>query len=107
MRAMLSRLFSQTISSPTLRSVRRRFEAARRVLRGQRPHVLYFHQIDDPYSHLTAQVLPALLDRYDMDVVPYLVPPPSDAAAPEAERLATYSRKDAVLLASVHGLSFA
>jgi 2-hydroxychromene-2-carboxylate isomerase len=107
MRAMLSRLFSQTVSSPTLRSVRRGFEAARRVLRGQRPQVLYFHQIDDPYSQLTAQVLPALLDRYDVDVVPYLVPPPSHAAAPEAERLATYSRKDAVLLASVHGLSFA
>ena len=107
MRATLSRIFSQVVSSPTLRSARREIEAARRRLRGQRPQVLYFHQVDDPYSHLTAQVLPALLERYDVDIVPYLVPPPSHAAAPEGERLAAYSRKDAALLAAVHGLSFA
>jgi len=63
MRAMLSRLVSRVVSSPTLRSARRGFEAARRKLRGQRPQVSYFHQVDDPYSHLTAQVLPALLER--------------------------------------------
>jgi 2-hydroxychromene-2-carboxylate isomerase len=106
-RAMLSRLLSQAVSSPTLRSARREIEAARRRLRGQRPQLFYFHQVDDPYSHLTAQVLPALLERYEVDIVPYLVPPPSHAAAPEGERLAAYSRKDATLLAAVHGLSFA
>jgi 2-hydroxychromene-2-carboxylate isomerase len=104
---MLSRIFSLAVSSPALRSARRRFEAARRTLRGQRPQVLYFHQIDDPYSHLTAQVLPALLERYAVEIVPHLVPPPSPAAAPEGEKLAVYARKDAGLLASVHGLSFA
>ena len=107
MRAMLSRIFSQLVSSPSLRAARRDIEAARRKLRGQRPQVFYFHQVDDPYSHLTAQVLTALLDRYDVDIVPHLVPPPSHAAAPEGEKLAAYSRKDANLLAAVHGLSFA
>jgi 2-hydroxychromene-2-carboxylate isomerase len=106
MRAMLSRLVSRVVSSPTLRSARRGFEAARRKLRGQRPQVSYFHQVDDPYSHLTAQVLPALLERYDIDIVPHLTPPPSHAAAPEGDKLAAYSREDAKLLASVHGLSF-
>ncbi len=107
MHPMLSRLFSQVVSSPTLRSARREIEAARRRLRGKRPQVLYFHQVDDPYSHLTAQVLPALIDRYDVDIVPHLVPPPSHAAAPEGEKLAAYSRKDAKLLAAMHGISFA
>jgi 2-hydroxychromene-2-carboxylate isomerase len=104
---MLSRIFSQLISSPSLRAARREVEAARRKLRGQKPQVLYFHQVDDPYSHLTAQVLAALRDRFDVDIVPHLVPPPSHAAAPEGEKLAAYSRKDAGLLAAVHGLSFA
>jgi 2-hydroxychromene-2-carboxylate isomerase len=107
MHPMLSRLFSQVVSSPTLRSARREIEAARRRLRGKRPQVLYFHQVDDPYSHLTAQALPALLERYGVDIVPHLVPPPSHAAAPEGEKLASYSRKDASLLAAMHGLSFA
>jgi 2-hydroxychromene-2-carboxylate isomerase len=106
-RAMLSQMLSQVVSSPTLRSARREIEAARRRLRGQRPQVLYFHQVDDPYSHLTAQALPALLERYRVDIVPHLVPSPSDAAAPEGEKLAAYSRKDARLLGAVHGLSFA
>jgi 2-hydroxychromene-2-carboxylate isomerase len=107
MRAMLSRIFSQLVSSPSLRAARRDIEAVRRKLRGHRPQVLYFHQIDDPYSHLTAQVLTALLERYEVDIVPHLVPPPSHAAAPEGEKLAAYSRNDAALLAAVHGLSYA
>ncbi len=106
MHATLSRLFSQIVSSPTLRSARREVEAARRRLRGQRPQVFYFHQVDDPYSHLTAQLLPALFERYEVDIVPHLVPPPSHAAAPEGEKLGAYSRKDAKLLAAMHGLSF-
>jgi 2-hydroxychromene-2-carboxylate isomerase len=106
MRAMLNRILSQLVTSPSLRAARRKFEAARRKLRGQRPQLLYFHQIDDPYSHLTAQVLQSLGERYDLDIVPHLVPSPSHAAAPVGEKLAAYSRKDAALLAAVHGLSF-
>src|SRR6202035_5312146 len=45
-------------------------------------------------------------ERYDVDFVPHLVPAPVPGAAPEAARLAAYARKDAALLASVHGLMF-
>jgi 2-hydroxychromene-2-carboxylate isomerase len=104
--AIAKRLIAQTVTSPTLRALSRSYAATRRRIRGARPTVLYFHQVDDPYSHLAAQVLPAFMERYDVDLVPYLVPPPAQGAAPEAARLADYSRRDAGLLASVHGLSF-
>src|ERR1700692_3641875 len=103
---MLKRLVAEAVTSPTLRSARWGRAAALRRIRKARPQVLYFHQIDDPYSHLTAQLLPALSERYDVDFVPSLVPAPIAAAAPEAARLAAYARKDAALLASVYGLVF-
>src|SRR5215471_12889538 len=84
---MLKRLVAQAITSPALRGLRRGYAATRRRLRGKRPTVLYFHQVDDPYSHLAVQVLPALLDRYDVDVLPYLVPPPTPAAVALGESL--------------------
>lgn len=66
----------------------------------------YFHQPDDPYSHLAAQLIAPLAERYGLLVRPWLVPPPDDAAAPERERLAAYARRDAVRLAQAHGVSF-
>jgi len=71
------------------------------------PHVVeYFHQVDDPYSHLTAQALVQLAARYDVEVRPYLVNPPEDWAAPERERLKAYARLDSARLADRSGLTF-
>jgi 2-hydroxychromene-2-carboxylate isomerase len=103
---MLSQLIAQAVTSPTLRALRWESAATLRRIRNARPQVFYFHQIDDPYSHLTAQSLPALVGLYDVDFVPYLVPAPGPAAAPEAARLSAYARKDAALLAAMHGLIF-
>jgi 2-hydroxychromene-2-carboxylate isomerase len=66
----------------------------------------YFHQVDDPYSHLTASVLPALLSRYDLELKAHVVRPPPNEAAPEREKLIAYSRVDAQRLAKHHGLYF-
>jgi 2-hydroxychromene-2-carboxylate isomerase len=68
--------------------------------------VLYFHQADDPYSHLAVQMLDPLSSTYDVGFKAHLVPPPIDSAAPERERLALWGLKDAARLASAHGLSF-
>jgi len=78
-----------------------------RKARGARHTVHYFHQVDDPYSALMVQCLPRLTARYDLDLQAHLVSPPSDAAAPDRERLIAYSRKDAAWLAARHGLDFA
>jgi 2-hydroxychromene-2-carboxylate isomerase len=89
----------------TLLAQRAKAEKAR--LASGRPHqVYYFHQVDDPYSHLLAQALPRFLARYQVELKPYVVSPPPNSAAPEREKLVAYSRVDAALLAQRHGLSF-
>lgn len=85
----------------------KRAKAEKQRLASGRPHqVLYFHQVDDPYSHLVAQALPRFLARYNVELMPYVVSPPPDSAAPEREKLVAYSRVDSALLAQHHGLSF-
>ena len=66
----------------------------------------YFHDAADPYSHLTAQILPRLAERYDIEIRANLVSPPPDWAAPDREKLITYSRMDAARLAEKAGLDF-
>ena len=66
----------------------------------------YFHQADDPYSFLVAQLLGPLRRRYGVDIRAWLVPPPDDAAAPERARLTAYARRDAARLAAEYGLAF-
>jgi 2-hydroxychromene-2-carboxylate isomerase len=77
-----------------------------RVARGEPHRLLYFHQVDDPYSALLAQVLPRLLARYDLRLDAHIVGAPADDAAPEREKLVAYSRKDAQLLARHWQLQF-
>jgi 2-hydroxychromene-2-carboxylate isomerase len=83
-------------------------EKAERVRRRQGlPHrVEYFHQIDDPYSHLAAQLLKPLLTAYDIALVPWLTGPPSKRNAPEPELLSAYALKDARTVAPHYGLQF-
>ncbi|MEN6543409.1 DsbA family protein [Parvibaculum sp.] len=102
----LSRAGSTFLTSRALRDARRTVHAARRRLRGARPTVLYFHQADDPYSHVAAQSLRAIADRYALDLVPMLVSPPEDSAAPERAMLRAYALRDAVRLAAEYGYEF-
>lgn len=78
----------------------RRVKAELKRQRDDKPHVLiYFHQADDPYSALMAQVLPRLLTEFDVRLQAHIVPPPPADAAPDRQRLIAYSRRDAALLA--------
>lgn len=70
------------------------------------PTVHYFHGAADPYSHLAAQLLPALAARYAVDLRPHIVPAPVEAVAPDSARLAGWSLRDAARLAAAHGLAF-
>jgi len=93
------------LSRRRLLQQRQRAEARRRA-RGEPHELLYFHQADDPYSHLMAQALAPLQRRFDVCIRPLLVGPPSDSAAPDRERLVAYSRVDAQRLARWRGLQF-
>jgi 2-hydroxychromene-2-carboxylate isomerase len=82
-----------------MRDLRRAVHATRRRISGRPPTVHYFHQVDDPYSHLAAQLCAPLATRYRVDLVPWLVPSPEDEATPERARLRAYALRDAGRLA--------
>jgi 2-hydroxychromene-2-carboxylate isomerase len=106
MKAAIARTVAGLLTSPRVRDARRSLAAAGRRLRGGPAVVHYFHQADDPYSQLMLQVLPALAANHSIRLVPHLVPPPDEAAAPDRERLHAWSRRDARDLAAAVGLAF-
>ena len=106
----LKGLLSPPISAWLLsreRLLRRRARAERlRQARGEPLRLHYFHQPDDPHSLLAASMLPDLMRRYRITLVPHVVGAPDDAAAPERARLIAWARRDAALLARRHGIGF-
>ena len=106
MKPAVSRIVTQAITSPARRKLVRAAAGVGRKLRGEPPVVDYFHQADDPYSHLAAQLAGPLAARYGVTLRPWIVPPPDDAAAPERARLAAYGLRDAARLAAEYGLEF-
>jgi 2-hydroxychromene-2-carboxylate isomerase len=106
LRGRIAASVAAALTSPRTRDVRR-FVAERRRRARREPHRVHlFHAVDDPYAQLLAQVLPAFAARWDFELVPHLVGPPSDAAAPERERLAAFARRDAADVAPGYGLAF-
>jgi 2-hydroxychromene-2-carboxylate isomerase len=102
---LMPMITQQRFARSTLLAKRAKAEKLR--LASGRPHQLhYFHQIDDPYSHLVAQALPRFLARYNIELLAHVVSLPPDSAAPERDKLVAYSRVDAALLAKHHGLNF-
>ncbi len=102
---LVPNLVALMTSERRLTAARRKAEKARKAAGGA--HLAsYFHQLDDPYSHLAAQALNLLCARYQIELSPYIVPPPHDWAAPERERLKAYARIDCERLAGRAGLSF-
>lgn len=106
MRAAIAPTMAALFTSTWLRDLRRGLASSRRRLGGAQAVVHYFHQADDPYSHLLLQVLPALAANYDIRLELHIVPPPADAAAPDRDRLQSWSRRDAAELAAALGLEF-
>ena len=103
---LMPTIAQRMLSRERLLALRAKADKARRA-RGE-GHVLhYFHQVDDPYSTLVAGILPRLLSRYQVALVPHVVGVPPDSAAPERDKLVAYSRRDAALLARHWGLDFA
>ena len=94
-----TRLISSLILSNRVQSARRSLKAMSRRMGGAKAELLYFHQPDDPYSHLAAQVLSDLRARYDIDLQIKLVDPPLEDVAPEREALQNYGRRDAASIA--------
>lgn len=105
LRYLLRRQFDKVTD---LRNVNKRREKAERQRQQfAMPHVVeYFHQLDDPYSHLTAQVLATFAERYDVVIKPHLIRASGGKNQPELEKLAQWARRDAELIAPHYGLTF-
>ena len=101
----MSRLFARAADADRIAARRRKLEAKRR--RSGAAHVVeYFHQVDDGYSHLAAQMLGPVLERYQVRLVCHLVGPPSGPNAPEPDFLLGLSRYDAARIGPHYGLNF-
>jgi hypothetical protein len=68
--------------------------------------VEYFHQVEDGYSHLAAQVLQQFCHRYDIELVCHLVRGPQGKNSPEPDLLLQLSRYDSFHVAPEYGLQF-
>ncbi len=90
------------------RLARRRVKLEKARVRSGRAHVIeYYHQVDDGYSHLAAQVLESLAARYDIEIICHLVEGPQGKNSAEPELLLQLSRYDAFHVAGEYGLAFA
>jgi 2-hydroxychromene-2-carboxylate isomerase len=105
--------FARTIRSAIMRRMadggardRRRAQAEAKRQRQGRPHeVRYFHQPDDPYSHLAAQVLRRFTERYDVRLRPCVVAQPTPIAIHEKQLWDAWARRDAAAIAPFYGLA--
>jgi len=104
-RWLSSTIIRHMLSPERLLKRRGKFEEQRRK-RAARHRVEYFHQIDDSYSHLAAQLLKPLLERYDIELVCHLVSGPTGKNAAEPQLLAVQAPYDASCIAPHYGLSF-
>jgi len=105
LRWVTSKVMTYVISPKRLAKNRIKVEKQRQA-NNQRHTVEYFHQVDDGYSHLAAQALAALAERYDIDLQCHLVDGPAGANAPEPELLINLSRYDASKIAPHYKLDF-
>lgn len=103
LRHVMRRVFDRVID-PDKRS-KAREKAERKRVSGGQPHVVeYFHQSDDPYSQLAAQILDTFCERYDVELVRHEVRASGGKNQPELEKLDAWARRDAELIAPHYGL---
>jgi len=106
LRRWLTSLMMRHLSSPVARRRQRERFERRRHKSGEPHRVEYFHQIDDPYSYLAAQMLRPLMACYDIELVVHLVTGPADANAPEPHMLLPYAHRDCASIAPHYGLQY-
>ena len=102
---LVPRAAEKMLSRATLEAKRDKVERAR--ARDGAAHIVeFFHDPSDPYSQLLAMALSDFEARYDVELKTHLIGPPAADAAPEREKLRTYAKMDAALLAGKAGVDF-
>ncbi|MEP3247514.1 MAG: DsbA family protein [Sneathiella sp.] len=104
-KSVISAVMVRRLSNEGLLSRRQKVEK-KRLKSGQSHAVDYFHQVDDPYSTLTAMALKPLLEKYNISLTIHIVGSAADSVIPEREKFIDWSRRDAALIAPKYGVSF-
>lgn len=97
---------SRLVISPARKRLFDGVREAIRKLRGEPHRVHYFHEVEDPYSHLAAQTLRSLLSAYEIELIPHVSTPTKGQNIPEPELLARLAERDARAVAPWYGLAF-
>ena len=97
---------ARLLSSEWFRSSVRRRARLKRQLGGGSPEVHYFHQVDDPYSHLAVQTLDVLRAAYPVPIKVHLCSQPDADYLGNSERFDGWALRDAASIASGYGLAF-
>ena len=93
-------------ADPSRRDAQRVLAEQKRQQQGRPHEVLYFHQVDDPYSQLAVQALTALLARYDIELTPKLVARPTPIAIHEQRLWDQWATRECAAIAPFYGLQF-
>ena len=88
------------LSSARFASFLQRIARGKRRLARQAPCVHYFHQVDDPYSHLAVQKLDQLRAQYALPFVVHLVSESADDYKGSVDDFAIWAQRDAVTIAA-------
>lgn len=102
-RTRIESLAMRFITSDSWRSLRHLQGSFGRRISGARPQLHYFHQVDDPYSHLAAQKLKLLKKQYRLDFRFHLVPFPREEYQGDASRFCSWAVRDARSVAAFYG----
>ena len=105
MRWLTSRVMSRLSRAAHVDARHAKAEQAR-VKAGAPHRVDYFHQVDEGYSYLAAQILERFTARYDIELHCHLVSEQAGKNAPEPEMLARLARYDSQCIAPGYGLHF-
>jgi len=106
LRARFRSRVMRLLASETYLNKKRRRARIRRRLGGEPRSVHYFHQVDDPYSHLIVQKLDLLQQTYAIPFTKHLVSLPADPFLGSAFHYETWAIRDAASIASDYGTEF-
>jgi 2-hydroxychromene-2-carboxylate isomerase len=93
-------LMASSLKRNTLRNI----AGVKRKIAGRAPCVHYFHQVDDPYSHLVVQRLGQLQANYDLSWITHLVSQPENAYQGDPDRFREWALADAISVAPDYGV---
>jgi 2-hydroxychromene-2-carboxylate isomerase len=105
MRWLISAVLNRLFTAKRMDAKRAKAES-RRKKAGVAHQIEYFHQLEDGYSHLAAQVLKSLVERYDVELICHMVKGSEGKNTPEPDLLLRLSRIDAFHVAPEYGLEF-